>query len=236
MNKFLKINEENIFREWQYLTTSDVVDIKIDADKFGDLLSPSKGQIVVNFKKMTCGSYWEIEKEAGKTKDEIVDPQEMRKIFLKKMLISWNLKIPLDVSEDGLSEASYERVLKLPGKLLSLIVDEYEASMEVLEEERNVIDKQSAILFSKNSRGVENACEAISLFCVLGSFWDKFGINRFQIKELSYKEYLQLRILVGKENDARERENKPKHNSPQTKINMGGRTQTSRGIVTPLPG
>ena len=71
----------------------------------------------------------------------------------------------------------------------------------------------------------------VTLFCTLGNFWEKFGLNRFDLKKLPYKEFLMLRVMMQKEGEAMKR-NQPQHNKgSNTRIaGPGGRTRPSRGI------
>lgn len=230
--------EKEIQKEWSILSQGDFVTIKISADKFADILKQKTGEIKVVFKKMTCGEYWEIEKQS-ESKDD-VDMQEMRKLLLKHRLYSWNLAVPLEFNEEHhLTEDCFKRITFLPAKILSFILDKYEESFSITKKEKEQVDKQSSILFSKDSKGVDEPCEAISLYCVLSNFWERFGLNRFDIKNLSYKEYMLLRMMSGKDNEAKEREFKSheKKNKPVTNVfGPGGRTSPSRGKYEPMPG
>jgi len=86
-------------------------------------------------------------------------------------------------------------------------------------------------LFGRNSRGVVDACEAISAFCTLGNFWEKFGIGKgVPIHEMPYKEYVMLKMVINKENEASKIQNAPR--KPLTRIaGPSGRPRASRGIV-----
>jgi hypothetical protein len=82
---------------------------------------------------------------------------------------------------------------------------------------------------------VADACEAVSLFCTLGNYYEKFGLDRDRLWELPYREYLLLKMMIRQEGEARQREESRRKTSAHsgTKIvaGHGGRARPSRGIV-----
>ena len=124
----------------------------------------------------------------------------------------------------------------LPAPLLEAILEKYEDTVHLSDEEEATINKQASILFAKNSQGVENACEAVSLFCNLGNFWEKFGIDRFNIKKLPYREYVMLKIMISKENSATAARNAAASSKKTGNVSIGGKVQKSRGVVIPDTG
>ena len=123
---------------------------------------------------------------------------------------------------------SYRRVSSVPAPLLEALLDKYEERIQVSKEDEELIHRQSAILFSKNSRGVADACEAVSLYCTLGNYWEKFGLDRFSILSLPYREYLMLKIMIGKEGES----HKVAHHKPSpSRVAMGGSIRPSRAVV-----
>ena len=117
--------------------------------------------------------------------------------------------------------------------MMEAFLDRFEQSIQVTEQEEKMMERQSAVLFGKTGRGVADACEAVSLFCTLGNFAEKFGIDRFQLPGLPMREYTLLKMMIGKEGDASRRNNtmgKPKAN---TRIaTAGGRIRPSRAVNT----
>jgi hypothetical protein len=123
-------------------------------------------------------------------------------------------------------------VSSVPAPLLEAFVSGFEESIEVSNEEEEKISRQCAVLFSKSGHGVTDACEAISRFCTLGNFSEKFGINRDLLPKMPYKEFLLLKIVIAKESDAL-RVQQPK--SQSSSAGQGGR-RPSRSVKIPLPG
>jgi hypothetical protein len=226
---------------------SDTIEIKVNTIRLKNILIPNTdGDFIVRaiFKKMTCEDFWKIEKKCS-VEDEVsspclntekksilksIDYQEFRLEIIRRMLQKISI-FDLEYTEEGLKDSSFEKVKNLSAPLVQALFREYEVSYHLTEEEDETITKQSAILFSPHSRGVENACETISLYCTLGNFWEKFGLNRFSLKQLPYKEYLQLRIMMNKDAESQKRKSNKKSNS-----SIGGRVRSGRGIVIPDTG
>lgn len=174
---------------------------------------------------------YEIEVDGGMGRVTAFDLNEYRRLLIKKNLLSWTLDIPIEREDGWMTPKCYERVRRIPGPLMDAFVDGFEQSSTITREEEEKIIKQSIILFGRNSRGVVDACEAISLFCTLGNFWEKFGVSKgVPIQEFPYKEYLMLKMVVSKENEAMRTQMAPR--KPLTRIaGPGGRPMASRGIV-----
>jgi len=224
--------EEMAKREFELLTSPDTVRVKVKVSPFQSFHLPDdegKDEIEAIFKVMSFGDNLIIEKactyridnrQTREHRDE-VDINEMRRLIVKRNLLSWSLPIPLERENGWLTEESYQRVGSVPAPLMEAILDRYEERIQVSKEDEELIHRQSAILFSKNSRGVADACEAVSLYCTLGNYWEKFGLNRFTILNLPYREYLMLRMMIGKEGEAHKAHAVSK--APSSRVVMGGR-------------
>lgn len=198
------------------------------------------------FSTMTFGDNYAIEQatsyevEIGeqfgsgrKIMSHVSDINEFKRLIVKKNLLSWSLDIPIERDQSGwMTPNSYARVSSVPAPLLEAFVDGFEESMEVSSEEEEKISRQCATLFSKSGHGVTDACEAISRFCTLGNFSEKFGINRDLLPKMPYKEFLLLKIVIAKESDAL-RVQQPKSSSSSA-VQSGRRP--SRSVKIPLPG
>lgn len=203
---------------------------------------------VAIFATMTFGDNYAIDKaityevEVGeafgtgrKIKAHVTDINEYKRLVVKKNLLSWSLDVPIERDPSGwMTPESYARVSSVPGPLMEAFVRKYEESVEVSDEEEERISRQCAVLFSKTSHGVSDACEAVSRFCTLGNFSEKFGINREALPRMPYKEFLLLKIMIAKESDSL-KSSQPK-TSPSSVIGAGGRAKPSRGIRIPMPG
>jgi len=190
------------------------------------------------FKQMTYGDNKTIERMSSYTglrpdgkEQMLIDVVEYKRMLLKKNLLSWTLDVPVERKNDWMTRECYKRVSLVSGTLLDAIVDKYEDTMIVTKEEESIIDRQASILFGKNSNGVANACEAVSMYCTLSSFNEKFGIRASELEGMSYRDYMRLRIMSSREAHA-SRASAPAGRTPVTKIaGPGGRVRQSRGVV-----
>lgn len=244
---------DNEFDEWKSLFSEDI-EIRVNVKKINNILIPCLvGPYFVDFKfkKMTCKDHWNIEKICTRTaydetkeceggfplKIDYVDYQEFKKEIICRMIKSISF-YRLKFKKNGeLTEKSKDYVLSLPAPLIQSVIEKYEKSVRLSEEEEETIIKQSIILFGKNSKGVENACEAVNLYCNIGNFWEKFGLNRFQIKDLPYKEYVMLKMMISKENQSIASKNSASANKGKNNnIMMNGKMRKSSGISVPDTG
>jgi hypothetical protein len=235
--------ENQIKKEYEVLFKSGEIRVNLRAKKHGKSFIPdSEGDVELwaIFKPMGVEDYWVVERsvktptERDGVRDVDYDTEEMERKILKNHLKKWSLDIPLqfDEEKDQLTDECLRVVLSQPAPLIGSFVEEYHNSFRITNEEKQQIDKQCAVLFSKNSRGVDAACDAVTLFCVLGNMWEKFGLNRFDLKKLSYKEYAQLRMVLSHEIEKQRRENNTNKKQGSAMVaGAGGRTRPSRGIV-----
>jgi len=238
-------DEKTIKREWQTLISADIIDITVNVRWITPKIcipdDNADEQVVATFKKMTCTDFWNIDTKSAvyEQNDEFnekikeTDFQEFRYQMVQNMLRKISL-FELDLDDEGkLTKDSLRKIMKLSAPLLSSIVSQYYATINITDDDEETITKQAAILFGKNSHGVENACEAVSLFCTLGNFWEKFGINRFDLKSLSYKEYVMLRLMLSKETQVNAAAHRTEYNRSRSKVSMGGPAVQSRATVVP---
>ena len=170
----------------------------------------------------------------GGRKVQVLDSNEFRRFMLKKSLLSWSLDVPVERADGWMTPESYGRVSSIPAPLMDAFLDGFEDTMAISDDEAKLIDRQSAILFSETSNGVADACEAVSLFCVLGNFWEKFGLNRDVLPKLPYREYLRLKVMMGKEGDRLKAQGRAKNQPGARVAGRGGRPRPSMGTRIPM--
>jgi len=236
------LNEEEIRQEYELIAQDDEVLVEVKARKHGSTYLPDKGGEFVmwaRFRRMQVEDMWMIERFTERTeyvdKHPVVDHdnEETKRQLLRFQLLDWSMDIPLEFDEAGrLSERCWRVVMKQPAPLIDAFITKYQQTYWVTVDDEKDIQRQCSILFGKNSRGVDNACEAVTLYCVLSSMWDKFGINWFDIKKLPYKQYVMLRMVVAQEIDARKAQMNASKRQNATRIaGRGGRTRPSRGVT-----
>lgn len=242
--------EEIARREYELMTEPDKVRIKVRVSwKDGMCIPDPKGdkEEEAVFAVLTFGDNHIIEKatsyeveieESGQYKAKVraLDVHEYKRLMVKRNLLSWTLGIPIERDKAGWMTAdSYKRVSSIPAPLMDAFLSEFERSVTVSDEEERTIQRQATMLFSKNSKGVTDACEAVSLFCTLGNYWEKFGWDKEMLPMVPYKEYLMMKMMIGKETDAMKHQMQQKSTGQRSKVvGPGGRARASRGVSTPL--
>lgn len=196
----------------------DRVRVRVKVSWLGKICIPDENgetEEVAEFRTMTYGDNAVIEKvttrkvEIGKRPDgkavfeSAQDLNEYRRLLVKRNLVSWTLGIPIERDQSGwMTPESYAQVSCVSAPLLTAFVSGFEDSFSISSEEEEKISRQCSILFSKNSRGVADACDAIGLFCNLGNFAEKFGINREDLIRVPYLDYLRLKIVMSRESES----------------------------------
>jgi len=229
-------------REFEMSMGTDVVCVRVPVSWYGTLCLPDsdgEDEEWAAFKVWTFGDNLVAERLCaydvdmdGKGQDRTeVDYSKMRRVMLRRALLDWSLDIPIERNADWLTKECYSRVGKVYAPLMEALVSEYEKSISIADKEEEKISRQSSILFSPNSRGVNDACEAISIFCTYGNFAEKFEIDRNKLFDLPYREFMLLRMMMNKEGEATKRANKTqKNHHAGTRIAAGStKPRASRG-------
>lgn len=241
---------EKYRKEYNLLTKPDKVLIKVPCSESNGILMPDVyGDILhwAEFRRMDIQHHQLINKFVNREVYQIVngverlihsdtDMEEFDIHLLRMMLIKWSL-CDLEKDDSGyLTEDSVNKILRHPAPLIGAFINRYYHTYIVTKEEEKHIERQSVSLFAPKSRGVDNACEAISLFCMLGNMWEKFGLNYHDLKTMPYRDYVMLRIVLGKEIERHRMESQRQKNSNNTRVaGQGGRTRASRGQVIENP-
>jgi hypothetical protein len=223
---------------WDRVMYPNRVSVRVPVIWIGGLCLPRKDgddEVSAVFSTFTFGDNYAVEhattqKLAVGTGNQFImvpEPNEYRRLMLKKNLLSWSLPVPIERDNGWMTPECYERVGNVCGPLLDALLDEFYQTTIITDDEEAIMDRQCALLFSENSQGVSNACEAVSMFCTLGSFWEKFGLNKGELPEVPFKEYMMLKVIARKEGDFTRKRMRPAKGSP-TKISSGGRTRPSR--------
>ena len=231
-------------KEWDLVKAPGEVTIRVSVAKYGHLILPRQGgdeEVVAIFKEYTFGDNLVIERatrvqeETDHGETTAYEPNEFRRLMLKKALLEWSLPIPIEREDGWLTPECYERVGNVGAPLIEALLDGYRETTAIDEEEEKLIERQCSVLFSENSRGVANACDAVSLFCNLSGFWEKFGINTDTIPSVPFKDYMRLRVVMKKE--AENLKMRTKRNAPGGNVRIagpGGRTRPSAGRRIPM--
>lgn len=241
--------EEFAKREYEAMTEPNKVRVKVRVSWVGGICLPDpEGKDVEHavFGILTFGDNHCIEKatsydvdikESGllKLKIKAIDVHEYKRLMVKRSLLCWSLDIPIERDASGWMTADcYRRVSAIPAPLMDAFLTEFEKMATISDDEERIVNKQATMLFSKNSRGVTDACEAVSMFCTLGNFWEKFGWSKELLPNVPYKEYLMMKIMMGKESESVRHQANQKPGGRSKIIGKGGRPTASRGVSIPL--
>lgn len=232
-------------KEWRQLACPERVDVEVPVRWVGSFCVPcasSEEQVSASFLRMTyrdnqiLSAMCEITVQGERGEQKETDYNRMRLLMVRRCLVEWSLGLPLDREDGWLTRESFERVLRLPAPLVDAFVFGYERHVGISDDEEATMTRQAAILFSPNTGGVTDACPAVSLFCNLGNFWDKFGLNRFELAELPYLEFVRLKMMISKENAAQRRKGSRRGSgagfrSETRVVGPGGRIRPSRAVV-----
>ena len=238
--------EELARREMKEMEAPDQVRVRTPVLWFGgNICMPCSEEddadaiIEAVFKELTYGDNIAMEKVCrytderpdGKT-SEHVDMHEMRRLIVKRNLLDWNIPIPINRENGWMTPESYREVGNVPAPLLDRLVDEFEDNLRVTEEEEMMITRQCSVLFGKSSSGVYDACEAVSLFCTMGNFSEKFNLDRDSLFNLPYREFVRLKIMLSKEGEANRSANSGsgigKPSNTKIVAGQGGRVRPSQ--------
>lgn len=237
--------EEIARRETELMERPNEIPVRVRVRWDGNLCLPDPDgdhEEKAVFKVLTFGDHLIIERacqhetireEDQKTQME-TDFNEVRRLTLKRNLLDWTLDVPIERRNGWLTPECYERVGRVPAPLMEAFLEGYWLRCEVSSEEEETINKQASILFNPHSRGVNDACEAVRLYCTMSSQWDKFGLKGDELMDLPFRQYVMLKLMLSHENDSMRKQASTKQ-APTTRIaGKGGRTRPSQGQRIPL--
>ena len=178
----------------------------------GDIISvytemkPNTVELWFEFSEFTR-AYWKkmeeecVVEERGGTFYNYV---RMRRFFITYMLYATNLpglyEIPHD--ENGMARKDVlDRLMRIHPRIWNALFEKVEMFPDgcTPEEERDM-EKQCKQLFCDH-KGVKSPHEWIELYCNLTAFWDKFGLNYFDVMRLPNSLYIALRKIMQLDNN-----------------------------------
>lgn len=237
--------EEIARREAELMENPGQIPVRVSVHQEGDLYLPhpdGKTEAKAVFSTLTFGDHLLIEQAChhetkedtgGKTQYE-TDFNEVRRLTLKRSLLSWSLNVPIERENGWLTPECYKRVGQVSAPLIEAFLDGFWQRTEVGASEEEMITRQATILFGKNSRGVNDACEAVRLYCTMSGQWDKFGLKGEEVLGMPYRQYVMLKMMMNFENEAMRRNSSPKQTAVTRIAGKGGKTRPSRGTRIPL--
>ena len=145
--------------------------------------------------------------------------EKLHEVVLRRLLKSWSLPIPLERQDNlFLTDESFKDVMNVHPLILKHFIQKYEDTFFLNDADKKKIELQCMVLFHPdNSKGIPNAHEAVSLYCNLAAFWEKFGLNYFELRKLPYDVFSQLRLVMSHENEMRNKTLNKSKSSAQSK-------------------
>jgi len=122
----------------------------------------------------------------------------IKQFMLGRMLHSTNIdSVVVEYGKDGrLTERSLQSVMSVHPRILRVLMDKVDVLPKPLEkEDERELEKQCSILFGKGE-GVTNPHEYVTMYCNLVAFWEKFGMNYFDILNLPQDVFFALKKVM----------------------------------------
>ena len=130
---------------------------------------------------------------------------KVKLFMIRRMLSTTNFSdIRIEYGSDGvLSSESYNSIMSIHPRILRGIMNKVDVFPKPMKKsEERELDKQCSTLFGKG-QGVQNPHPYITLYCNLAAFWDKFGMNYFDIMKLPQETFRVLKQVLSLENGYR---------------------------------
>lgn len=140
-----------------------------------------------------------VELEKGYYYDKGRQEEEVWRTLPKK--ISWGeLKFERGIPS---KECYEELIATLNPTIARKLVWPVMEDLFIGDKEADLISRQGMVLFTPDCTGVASPCEAILEYCDYSAFWEKFGLNVFDLRRLPQKTYLRLKRIMHIEDERR---------------------------------
>lgn len=136
------------------------------------------------------------------------DYSKMKYFVLKNLLYDVSFEwIKIQRNEQGvLTDKTINLIMKLHPRIMRGLFDIYNFfPKQFSKNELKDIEKQCSILFGQ-SQSVSNPNQWIVTYCNLVSFWDKFGLNYFDLLKLPAQTVNNLKRIMNLDNDYRSKD------------------------------
>lgn len=171
---------------------------------------PNTTEIWFRFNKFSH-IYWKL------FEDECIDEihnalfynfTKLKRFMLTRLLCETNFS-DIEISYDSngmLSKESYEQVMSLHPRILRCLMNKIDVfPRKMKKNEEKEFEKQCHKLFGKGE-GVQNPHPYITTYCNLVAFWDKFGLNYFDIMSLPQDLFIILKRVLSMESNSKSEE------------------------------
>lgn len=156
----------------------------------------------------------------------IYNSRKLKQLIIKYMIKEWSFPYNIERNVDGsLTEETLQNFYKIHPRIIESLVDNYVYRSGFTDEEQGKIQKQCYLLFDKG-QGISDPHWSVSLYCDLISFWQKFGLNYFDIQMLPQDIYDGLRKVMSSQIEI----NNSKMSANNNKQNKNGRQTKTIGF------
>ena len=169
---------------------------------------PNTYQIWIQFYKMNH-YFWNmierqcLEKTTGYNERDVIvsyNQCKLKKFFLKYLIKDWSLPFEIKRNIDGsLLPQLLQKIYNLHPFILKTLIQQYDYFVCFSQEEQKQINKQCYLLFDKDG-SVTNPHWSVSLYLELSFFWQKFGLNYYDIQNLPIQVFESLKKITRLEN------------------------------------
>jgi hypothetical protein len=200
-----------VLNDWPRLVVTPLTVSLILSQEIPKLECGKKEELVKTvFRPLTLGVHRRLEpfiyedRKTTQGTETFIDQEEYARLAFITCFKEWNIPVELEQVNGRLSDAACELLRKQvhPG-LFTTIASEFLRLNEMSEEERAILDRQSAILFAKNSQGVTNPTEGIKLYCEASVFAKEFMLSGKDLDALPYRVATMVRFVTQKNNEMR---------------------------------
>lgn len=131
---------------------------------------------------------------------------KIKMFCMRHLLKDTNYPIEIKRDNDGITEETLERVLKIHPRIWRSIFSKFSIfEEEKTPEEEKRIAKECSLIFG-SGKAVSNPHPDIILYCDLIAFWDKLGLNYFDLQNLPKPLYYTLKRMIDVDNSMKNKE------------------------------
>ena len=180
--------------------------VYIDKDKFFVYEQEKPNTMCFSIKFYNMNHYfWTMiqenciqQQQGNNQKDLIVvyNSKKLKELIIKYMIKEWSFPYNIKRNIDGsLTEETLQYFYRIHPRIIATLIDNYVYRSGFTQEQEGKIQKQCYLLFDKG-QGISNPHWSVSLYCDLISFWDKFGLNYYDLQRLPQDIYDGLRKVM----------------------------------------
>ncbi len=128
---------------------------------------------------------------------------KIKKFMIRYLLVRTNFPgVAIERDKYGrMTDGSYESVMRIHPRILRAIFEQVSVFPKSLDQqEKSELEKQCFQLFGKGE-AVQNPHPDVSLYCNLTAFWDKFGLNYFDVMRLPNELFNTLKFIMSLDNE-----------------------------------